>query len=134
MRPTPVIHDSVNLIQNKRSNRPQYPPAGFGSEQQIQRLGRGNENVRRLLNERLPLRCTSIARANFSTHLNLTPFGLAQQRANPRQRLLQIFANIVAQRLERRDVNNLRFVGQIMFCALPEQRIERSEKRRQRFA
>ena len=42
--------------------------------------------------------------------------------------------NIVAQRLERRDVNNLRFVGQIMFCALPEQRIERSEKRRQRFA
>ena len=130
MRPTPVIHDSVNLIQNKRSNRPQYPPAGFGSEQQIQRLGRGNENVRRLLNERLPLRCTSIARANFSTHLNLTPFGLAQQRANPRQRLLQIFANIVAQRLERRDVNNVRFIRQITLRPFAKQHIERSEERR----
>src|SRR5260370_40085333 len=45
-----------------------------------------------------------------------------------------MFSDIVAQCFERRDVNDLRFIRQMIFRALSKQCVERSEKRSQRFA
>src|SRR5438876_518193 len=59
---------------------------------------------------------------------------LMQQSANSSEWFLKVFADVVAQRFERRDVNDLYFIRQIGLCALAEQRVERSEKRCQRFA
>src|SRR5437899_9188548 len=97
MRAAPVVHYSVNLVQNERACRAQHPPARFGSEQQIERLWRRNEDVRRLFNQRLTLRSSGIASAHFGAHIDLEPIFLAQQRANSSERLLKIFADIVAQ-------------------------------------
>ncbi len=134
MRAAPVVHDGVNLIQDQRARRAQHPPARFGSEQQIQRLWRRNEDVRRLFNQRLPLRGSRIASAHFGAHIDLPSVSLAHERANSSKRLLKIFADIVAQRLERRHINHLRFMRQISVGAFAEKRIERSKERRQRFA
>ena len=109
-------------------------PARFGSEQQIQRFGRGNENVRRFFDQRLTLRGSCIASANFGAHIDVVAFGFTQQCANPSERFLQIFPDIVAQRFQRRDVNDLRFIGQISPCAFSEQRIQRSKEGSQRFS
>src|SRR5882724_6100781 len=97
MRSAPVIDDSVNLIQDQRSRRAQHPPARFGSEQQIQRLWRRNEDMRWLFNQRLTLRGSRIASAHFGAHIDLAPISLAHERANSSKRLLKIFADIVAQ-------------------------------------
>src|SRR4029077_14636828 len=124
MRAAPVVHYSMNLVQNERSRRAQHPPARFGSEQQIQRLWRRNEDVRRLFNQRLTLRGSRIASAHLGAHIDLAPIFLAQQGANSSKRLLQILADIVAQRLERRDVNYLGFIWQISLRACAEQRVQ----------
>ena len=124
MRAAPVVHDGVNLIQDQRARRAQHPPARFGSEQQIQRLWRRNEDVRRLFNQRLTLRGTRIASAHFGAHIDLSSISLAHERANSGKRLLQILADIIAQRFERRDVNHLRFVRQISVDAFAEQHIQ----------
>src|SRR5437660_6993285 len=124
MRAAPVVDDSVNLIQDQRSRRAQHPPARFGSEQQIQRLWRRNEDMRRLLNQRLTLRGGRIASAHFGAHIDLAPISLAHERANSSKRLLKIFADIVAQSFERGDVNYLGFIWQLSLRACAEQRVQ----------
>jgi hypothetical protein len=91
-------------------------------------------NVRRFFDQRLPLGSTRITSANVRAHIDLAAVPLAQQRANASERFLQIFANIVAQRFERRHVNDSRFIRQFGLDTFAEQRIQRSKKRRQRFA
>ena len=113
MRAAPIIHDSVNLIQDERARRAQHSPAGFGSEQQIQRLRRGNQNVRRFFDQRLALRGSRIAGANFGAHIDVAAFVSPSNARIPASGSCKIFADIVAQRFERRDVNDLRFIRQI---------------------
>ena len=128
-----VIHHSMYLVQNERSGRAQYAPARFGSEQEIQRFRRGHENVRRFFDQRPALRGSCIASANFCAHIDVVAFGFTQQCANSSERFLQVFPDIVAQGFEGRDVNDLRFIGQINLRAFSEQHIQRSKKRSQRF-
>jgi hypothetical protein len=47
--------------------------------------------------------------------------------------LFQILVNIVAQRLQRRHINDPRLIRQISFKPIPKQPIKRSQKRRQGF-
>ncbi len=110
-------------------------PARFGSEQQIQRFRRGDENVRRFFDQRLTLRGSRIASANFGAHIDVVAFGFTQQCANSSERFLQIFADIVAQRFQRRDVNDLRFIGQFSpSTPSRNRRIQRGKEGRQRFS
>ena len=53
----------------------------------------------------------------------------ACQPSHPRQRNLQVLMNIVAQRLERRNVKNLRVIGKLAYARLPDQRIQSHQKR-----
>jgi hypothetical protein len=89
--------------------------------------------VRRLFNQRLTLRGSRIASAHFGAHIDLAcravaprrraPVFLAQQRANSSKRLLQILADIVAQRFERGDIDHPRFIWQLSLRAFAEQHV-----------
>ena len=81
----------------------------------------------------MTLRGSCVAGANFRAHIDVVAFGFTQQCADSSQRFLQIFSDIVAQRFQRRDVNDLRFIGQISPGAFSEQRIQRREEGSQRF-
>src|SRR5256885_1173779 len=50
------------------------------------------------------------------------------------ERALEVFLDVVRQRLQRRDVDHLRLVGECAFDALPYQPIDRGKKRGQRLA
>ena len=50
------------------------------------------------------------------------------------QRHFEVAADVVRQRLQRRDINDLRLVGQLALDGLPEQAVDRGQKGRQRFA
>ena len=74
MRAAPVVHHSVDLVHNECPHRIQHPATGLRSEQEIQRFRRSNEDVRRLLDERLALRGGGITGANFSAHVDFVAF------------------------------------------------------------
>jgi hypothetical protein len=89
--------------------------------------------VRRFFDQRLTLRGSCIASANFGAHIDVVAFGFTQQGTNSGERFLQVFPDIVAQGFEGRYVNDSRFIGQISLRAFSEQHIQRSKERSQRF-
>ena len=55
MRASLVIHDRVDFIDDHRCGRLQNPAAAFRGEEDEQRLGRRDQNVRRPFDHFLPL-------------------------------------------------------------------------------
>ena len=58
----------------------------------------------------------------------------SRQFRHARQRDVQILVDVVTQRLERRDVEDLRLVRQFADAGLAHQRVDGRQKRRQRLA
>ena len=109
MRAATIVHDGVYLVENHSPHAAQHFAAGVRRKEQIKRLRRRDQNVRRRFDKRPTLRCGRVAGANFGAKIDIMTFRL-QQFTNSSERFLQIFADVVAQSLERRNVNNLRFV------------------------
>jgi hypothetical protein len=80
-----------------------------------------------MLEHRLPLRLRGVAGAHRGADL-----GDAGQRPQLGQRLEQVLAHVVGQRLQGRDVEHLRRFGQGV--ALADHRIQAGEKGRERLA
>ena len=108
----------VNLVQDQRLDTAQRV-ARLRGEHQEERLGRRDEDVRRLLDQLAPLLRRRVARAHRDAH----------PRLEPGERAAQVSLDVVVQRLQRRDVEDpqprpRRFA----------QAVERVEERRQRLA
>jgi len=95
MRAAPVIHHSVNLIQNERARRAQHAAARFRRQQQIERFRRGDEDVRRSFGERLSLGGTGVTRTDFGADFDVAAFRFAELPADSLQRLFQGFADVI---------------------------------------
>ena len=97
----------VDLVHDDRVRALQHLPAALGGEQDVERLGRGDEDVRRLGDHALPLRGRGVAgahgRADVVQREPLAPAGPRDLR----KRLLQVLLDVVAQGLERRDVDHV---------------------------
>jgi hypothetical protein len=101
MRTAPVADERMDFVHNQRSHRAQYLPARRRREQQIKRLRCRDEYVRRLFGDRLALCRRRIAGPNRSPDGDVFSLADTQRLANSRQRFLQVFVDVVAQRLER---------------------------------
>ena len=55
MRAALVVGDSVDLVDDHRLNMAQDGTAAIGGQQDVKRLRRGDQNVRRTLQHRAPL-------------------------------------------------------------------------------
>src|SRR5439155_4755251 len=124
----------VNLIHNQRADRGQQLAARLRSEQQVKRFRRGDENVRRSPRNRLPLCRRRVPGAHLRPHFNVAAFLRPQRGANSRQRFLEVLVNVVAQRLQRRHIEDPCLVRQRSRQSFTKQRVQRGQKSRQRFA
>ena len=137
-----VAHHRVDFIHDHRLHRAQRLAAALRREHQVERLRRRDQNVRRTLHDRLPLRRRRVARAHRGAdarHRRAAQRALLRPRPrqlrNLPQRLLEIALDVVAQRLERRDVEDPRLIRQLArLLAQPHQIVDRREKRGQRLA
>ena len=91
----------MDLVNDHRPDRPQHLAGAFGREDQIERFGRRDEDVRRMLEHRLPLRLRRVPGADQRPHFDVGQPLLRQRRANLGQRLGEVLLNVVRQRLER---------------------------------
>src|SRR5262245_4718670 len=66
-----VIHHGMNFIEDDRAWRLEHLAARLGGKQEIERLGGGDENMRRSFDERLALGGGSIASPNFCPHIDV---------------------------------------------------------------
>ncbi len=102
-----VVGDGVDLVHNHRLHRAKIFAALLRRQQNVERLRRSDQNVRRPLQHRAPLRGQGIAGAHRGADRRAQIAPLQRQLLNLAQRLLQILLHIVAERLQRRDVDHL---------------------------
>ena len=100
----------------------------------VQRLGRGDQDVRRPLEHLAPLFHQRVAAADGGANLRHQQSALAGHGEDLAQRHFEVLLDIVAKRLERRDVKNLGGVAQLAGKRLADEAINADEKGGERLA
>jgi len=131
---TAITNYRMNLVNDYRSDRPQKLAAGLGSKEQVKGLGGSDQNVRRPAGHCLSFCGRRVAGAYRGPDIDINTFAGAQRGPNPCQRFLQVFMDVIAERLERRNVNYLRFIIELSRKALPKEGFQGSEECGQRFS
>ena len=113
-----VAHHRVDFVDDHRLHGAQRFAAALGGEHQVERFGRGDQDVRGALDDRLAFRGRGVAgayrcadaghrRAAQRARLGALP----RQFGDLTQRLLEVALDVVGERLERRDVEHARLIG-----------------------
>ena len=129
-----VVGDGVNFVDDHGLDVAQDGAALVRGQQNVERLGRGHQNVRRALQHRAPLFHQRVAGANGGANLRHQQAALAGQRENFAERDFEIFLDVVAQRFQRRNIENFGAVGRSSGERFAHQAIDAGEKCGQRFA
>ena len=129
-----VVGDGVDFVHDDGLDIAQNRAALFRGQQDVERLGRGDQNVRRPLQHRPPLVHQRVAGADGGANLRHQQSALARHLQNLAERDFEILLDVVAQRLQRRDVENFSAVVQIAGQRLAHQAINAGKKCSQRFA
>ena len=134
VRPAPRPDHRVDFVDDHGPHALQHVAAAAAREQQVQRLGRRDENVRRPPEHRGAFGLRRVAgphRDRDPRRLESCRFGRLPDAA---PRLGQVLVNVGAQGLEWRHIHDAHFVGQRLLEPLAKQVVERVEERRQRLA
>ena len=127
----------MDLVDDHRLHGMQHPPAAVGGEQQIQRLRRGHQDVGRTARHRRTHPRGGVAGPHHGTdrceHL-LARARRVEQAVDAGQRLLQVAVDVVAERLQGRDVQDRGRLGQRAVDRSAHQTVDRREERGQRLA
>ena len=114
------------------ARRAQHLAALLGGEQDVERLGRGDQDVRRLPEHRLPRRLRGVAGAHRDADVRQRrrPPRCARSRIPP-SGCCEVLLDVVAERLQRRDVDHGRGVGEAVRRAprAPARRSPRGTRR-----
>ena len=102
-----VAGEGMNLVDNHRLDRSEHLTSAGAGEQDVERLGSCDENVRRLAKHGRPVALRRIAGADQHAYLREVAIELGQFA----ERALQVLLHVVAQRPQGRDVEHGRFVG-----------------------
>ncbi len=123
-----VAGDRMNLIDDHRSHVRQHFSPGLGGQQNVQRLGRRHDDMRRAAPHTGTLGRRGVSRSHERADLDVGQSRGAQFVADPRERTVEIALDVVRQRLQRRDIEHSRLVGQPAREALAHQGVNGGEK------
>ena len=103
----------VQFVQNHCSCLRKQPPAAIRREQQVQRLRRGYQNVRRLIQQPAAVGRGTVPGAQTGGNARSRQASGLEAPVDPRKRLAQVPANVVREGPQRRNVNDFRSLRQI---------------------
>ena len=129
-----VIGNRVDLVDDHGLDRAKIVAALLRCQQDVERLRRGDENVRRPFEHGPAFRGQRIAGAHRGADGRAQVAARQGQFLNLPQRHLQVLLHIVAERFERRDVDHRRGRCKRAIDGLADQLIDTDEKRGQRLA
>ncbi len=131
-----VGRHGVDLVDDDGAHVAQRAPPRVRRQQDVQRLGRRHEHVRRVPDGVAALGLRRVARAHGRADRGRRIPELGRERAQLGERLLEVALDVVRQRLERRHVDDRRPLGQLapVRDRLDHELIERAQERRERLA
>ena len=113
------LRDGVDLVDDHLLDAVE-DLRGLAGQHQVQRLGRGDEDVRRVADHVAPVLLRRVAGAQADLDVG----------ADPAQRRAQVLLDVVGERLQRRHVDEPRAVG----ARLGDEAVERPQEGGQRLA
>ena len=135
MRAALVGRQRVDLVDDHGARGRQHRAARLRAQQHVERLRRRDDDVRRALRAHaLALGLRRVAGAHPGADLDVGQPLLAQRLADAGQRRLEVALDVVGQRLERRDVDDLGLVLEAALQPLPHQRVDRRQEGGERLA
>ena len=123
-----VRRQGMDLVDDHGASGREHSAAGLGAEQDVERLRCGDDNVRRLAVHALALARRRIAGAHPGPNLDVRPPLLTQGLTDAGERCLQVALDVVGQRLQRRDIDDLRLVSEPPLQPLSNQVVDRRQK------
>ena len=115
MRAALVRRHRMNLVDDNRGDACEKRPRLLGRQQDVQRLRRRYEHVRRLSQHALALGGGRIAGAHGGANRRHRQALGSSEGGQRGERFLQVLADVVGEGLERRDVHHQRLLGQRAF-------------------
>ena len=129
-----VVGHGVNFVHDHGADGSQHLARLHGGEQDEERLGGGDQDVRPVAGHALALPLRGIAGAQRGADGRQLDAALAGQGGDLGQRDFEVLVDVVAERLERRDVNDLGLVGQRPQARAAHQAVDGGEEGGERFA
>ena len=129
-----VVTQGVDLVDDDVPHVLERQPEPLSRQDDEQRLRRGDEHVRRLACHRLPFALRRVARAHHRPdHRQLQTHSLGVL-ANAAQRLEEVLLDVVVERFQGGDVENVHLIAQQPLLAHAEEVVQTRQERRQRLA
>ena len=129
-----VAHQRVQLVDDHGAHVSQQRAAALGREHQVQRFRRRDQDVRRVTKDRRAGGLRRVACAQRGADLRRRDAHLSRDVTDAIERRLQVALDIAAQRLQRRDVDDIDAIRQSAVQPALHQRIDARKERRQRLA
>ena len=127
-----VGRHGVDLIHDDRPGRRQIPPAALGRQQDIERLRRGDQDVRRIPPHGFPVLRWGVPRPDGNPDLGQGGSPLFRQPADGSQRLPQVLLDVVGKGLQGGNVDDRGLVPQAAARGGADQAVNRPQECRQR--
>ncbi len=103
-----VARHRVDLVDDDRLDGAQRVAALLAGDQQVERLGGGDHEARRLAHHRAALRAGGVAGAHRHAHLGRIEAELGGDARDLGQRPFEVLGDVDGQRLQRRHVDDAR--------------------------
>ena len=129
-----VTRHGVNLVHDHRARPREAAAARFRRQEDVQGLGRGDEHVRRPLGALTALGRRGISGANGGTNGRRAESHPGRHGRQLAEGFFQVAADVVGERLERRDVDDLGPVFEGTVGRLAHEGIEAVEESGQRLS
>ncbi len=126
--------DGMDLVDDHRAGCREHLATRLRAEQNVERLGRRDDDVRWTLAHLRALGLRRVARTDPLTNIYVAHRMLAQARANAFERRFEIAMDVVGERLERRDVHDASLVGKSPLLAFAHELIDRRHEGGERLA
>ena len=123
-----VAGEGVDFIDDDGVDVAQGFAAAGGGEQDIERLRSGDEDVRRQLQHAGTVARGSVSGAHHGTDGGHEIATLGGELLNFEERLVEVLLHVVAERLERRDVENLGALAEVSGEGLADEGVDAGEE------
>ena len=134
VRPAPGANHRVDLVDDDGPDGAQHEAAALRRQQEVERLRRGDQDVRRRSEHRRPIGRRRVTGADGGGDVRRVEARRARHRPDAPARFGEVLVDVRAERLQRRHVEDAHLVWQGSLQTLLQQLVDGRQERRERLA
>ena len=132
MRAAARLEHGMDLVDDHHAGALEHRPRALGGEQEVKRLRRGHQDMRRRAQHRRALALRRIPAADRRSDLDRRIAHRLGESADLAPRLGQVLVDVRRKRLQRRDIDDAHLVREVFFKPFSKEVVDRGQERGER--